>query len=531
MSIKAVQDQKDDAPLSAGWQPPPETAPSLVRAAEPTFARVIGFTGLLLMTIGAAALLASFLGWNSRVGPGWGLVLFITGVCGLLFHASGEKDLQYRRAYGSFGFAWVLAGFIFTLVPVNDQVGALFLPYGLGSFALGLFFLLPFARNEDDVMWNFATVRVIGGVGGLLALIGLIGGNVSPTFLIAKGLPMAFLGLLYLWAYVGLVGAESDRGYWTGVGLGAVGLLVFLIAVGRSLLAGTAASYFVPTGLFLMGLGLLYLLAAAGICVDSKLVVMTRRELSAFFFSPIAYIVFLGVALLGWYQFLHFSTLVWLASEPESPLTMRSPVQLFEPVTYYYLYNFLILVEVIFIIPVLTMRLLSEEKRTGTLEVLMTAPLKESQVVLGKFFAAFLVYMLAWASWALFLVALRVEGGKEFDYRPLLTFYIALACTGAGFISMGLFFSSLTRNQVTAAILTFLGMLVLTSFYLIQLIFQDTLPEGSTLKAALNYVSYVDLWIMSWSGTLAPRYLIFHVSAAVFWLFLTMKVLEARKWS
>src|SRR5262249_21387406 len=155
----------------------------------------------------------------------------------------------------------------------------------------------------------------------------------------------------------------------------------------------------------------------------------------------------IGLAILGWYRFWEFSNLVWLASEPPNPLAPRETIQLFEPVTFYFLYNFFVLIAVIFIVPVLTMRLLSEEKRSGTLEVLLTAPLKDYQVVLSKFFAAFVVYMLAWASWAMFLLALRVEGGRPFDYRPLLAFYIALACTGAGFISMGLFFSALTRNQ------------------------------------------------------------------------------------
>jgi ABC-type transport system involved in multi-copper enzyme maturation permease subunit len=182
---------------------------------------------------------------------------------------------------------------------------------------------------------------------------------------------------------------------------------------------------------------------------------------------------------------------------------------------------------VIFVVPVLTMRLLSEERRTGTLEVLLTAPLDETTVVLSKFFAALIFFLVLCLPWGLFLVGLRVQGGEPFDYRPLLSFFIALAATGAGFLSMGLFFSSLTRNQIAAAVLTFVGMVALTLVYFLQ----TDLPLSSTAKVFLNYTSYLELWRDSLGGTLSPRYLIFHISAAIFWLFLTVKVLEARKWS
>ena len=79
-----------------------------------------------------------------------------------------------------------------------------------------------------------------------------------------------------------------------------------------------------------------------------------------------------------------------------------------------------------FFVPALTMRLLSEEKRSGTLEVLMTAPVNEISVVLGKFFAAWIFYMLLWLPVWLFLISLRYFGGEEFDYRPVLSFTVAM---------------------------------------------------------------------------------------------------------
>jgi hypothetical protein len=98
---------------------------------------------------------------------------------------------------------------------------------------------------------------------------------------------------------------------------------------------------------------------------------------------------------------------------------------------------------------------------------------------------------------------------------------------GAGFVAMGLFFSSLTQHQILAAVFTFVTMFVLTLLFVLAQYFS----EMSWLAGVINYVSYVDLWVVSARGTITPRYLILHLSVAVFWLYLTTKVLEARKWS
>jgi len=92
---------------------------------------------------------------------------------------------------------------------------------------------------------------------------------------------------------------------------------------------------------------------------------------------------------------------------------------------------------------------------------------------------------------------------------------------------MGLFFSSLTRNQIIAFFLTVVGMLAL----LIVFFLKRQLPPDSATYVILSNISYVDLWINSLEGTLSPRYLMFHISAAVFWLFVTIKVMEARRWA
>jgi ABC-2 type transport system permease protein len=177
------------------------------------------------------------------------------------------------------------------------------------------------------------------------------------------------------------------------------------------------------------------------------------------------------------------------------------------------------------------MRCLSEERRTGTLEVLLTSPVNETAVVLSKFLATFLMYLIMWLPMIVFLVALRIGGGSEFDYRPVLSFGIALTATGAAFTAMGVFCSSVSSNQIISAVLAFAGMLILTMAFFLKFQFADTSEGGGNLPAnILEHVSYIDFWFAAMEGKLMLRSLIFPLSMTAFFLFLNVKVLEARRW-
>ena len=241
-------------------------------------------------------------------------------------------------------------------------------------------------------------------------------------------------------------------------------------------------------------------------------------ELAAYFFSPIIYILLIAITVVAWF---HYLSLVSIA--------LDSRYMLPEPITRFYLWGLWPILTVTVIVPVLTMCLLSEEKRTGSLEVLLTAPVKESTVVWSKFIGAFLLYLIMWAPWWLMLVALHIGGGQSFDYRSLFSFAIALSVTGAGFVTMGLFFSSLTANQVASVVLTFAGMMLLLGVFLLR----DQLGDkpNSPWLPVLKHADYVELWREAIKGTLVPKFLLFHLSAAAVWLFLTIKVLEARRWA
>src|SRR5262249_2652723 len=151
-------------------------------------------------------------------------------------------------------------------------------------------------------------------------------------------------------------------------------------------------------------------------------------------------------------------------------------------------------------------RLLSEEQRTGTLEVLLTAPVGETSVVLSKFLAALIMFLTILIPFGLLLLALRIAGGQPFDGRPLLAFFIGMVATGAGFIAVGLLFSALTRNQIAAAVLTFSMLAVLTALGIIK---NQFYPSGTAGIAAaiLTHISYLDVWWTTLEGKLNPSLL------------------------
>jgi ABC-type transport system involved in multi-copper enzyme maturation permease subunit len=521
MATRAVKPKRDDNSLLAGWESVREQAPSVMRADQPTVSRYIAVVGLMLATVGASALIASWLKRPYLVGPEMGFLSLAVGVCGLLFHAFNEKDFQYRRLYGALGAVLLAAAIILRLAPVEEEVGRLFVPAGVPCLLVGLLFLVSFTRNETDEFLRKATLRLLLAAGAVMILVALVGSNVGTNFehfLLTEGTLLLILGLMYVAAYIAMQEPASARGYWAGFGLGVVGVVLFLNGLVRPMFDGRFL--LVPSGVLLLYLGLEYFLLAIGICSDNKLVVLTRRELAAFFYSPIAYIVLFSITVVAWWRF-------WDFVYDIADRSQMGGSGMLEPIVGQYFLHFFPVIAVVVVVPMLTMRLFSEERRTGTLEVLLTAPVSEWSVVMSKFLAALRFYLFAWYPWALFMLALRVGSGEEFDVRPLLSFFIALAVTGAGFLAMGEFFSSLTRNQIAAFMLTFMGMIVLTGVFW----FKIRLSQESTWGVVLNYISYIDLWIMSVTGSLAPRYLVVYLSAAVFWLFLTTKVLDARKWS
>src|SRR3982751_6589131 len=180
----------------------------------------------------------------------------------------------------------------------------------------------------------------------------------------------------------------------------------------------------------------------------SNILAIANKELKSYFASPIPYIVIGLWALLYGYFYaaiLHFFVQQSLQMNQfgmQGPQSMNVNQQLIRPL----LQNVLILI--LFLMPMVTMRAYSEEKRSGTIELLLTSPLTDFEIILGKFLGAMALYGSMLAVTLIHMVLLFSYGNPE--WRVVVTGYIGLLLMGGCFISLGLFISSLTKNQIVA---------------------------------------------------------------------------------
>ena len=515
MVTRAIKPKRDDTML-AGWQSSPERAPSVMLEAKPTMTRFLFMVGLLLSAIGTLSLLAVEWRFAYLVSPNWGMFFLVLGLALVLLHAFSEKDEQFRRAYAVTGLMILGLSAALRVLPMGGSVGGRFLTLGFPGLILGLLLVGAVLRHETNAIWRAFLNRILLLSAGLLLVTGIWFVNIylataTGHNYVGEGTLLMLLGLFF--TVVCITFQTEWASYQISTGLGITGLVCVSIGVLRWLMTGV--EFLVPSGLVLIVMGLLYICVYLAVSSDWAVVVLTRREFASFFYSPIAYPVLLGLTAIAWINFIFF---VQNIDEAQGAM--------FEPIVQGYIVNLIPVFAQMFVVPILTMRLMSEEQKTGTLEVMLTAPVNESSVVLSKFFGALAFYMMTWAPFFLFLVSLWVFGDR-FDYRPMLSFSLAVLASGSGFIAMGLFFSTITRNQIIAAVLCFAGMMVHLAIFLVE---RARMRQFAGMQDFLVYISFIHLWISSLGGLVAPRFLFFHVSLAIFFLFLTLKFLEARKW-
>ena len=246
-----------------------------------------------------------------------------------------------------------------------------------------------------------------------------------------------------------------------------------------------------------------------------------KKEMRSYFASPIAYAVFTLFLVISGYFFYAILAYFSLISVQAS---MNPGLAGGLNVTDGILRPFFIDISVVllFLMPLLTMRLFAEERKQGTLELLLTYPLRDGEVLLGKFMAATILYALLLSATALYLPLLGLWG--ELELYPILTGYLGLLLLGTAFLSLGLLFSSLTENQIVAAALTF-GALLL--FWIIG--WGATLAEGDwgTLFRHLSIVEHLASFAR---GVLEMKDIAYYLGMTGFFLFATLKSLEIRRW-
>jgi ABC-2 type transport system permease protein len=174
------------------------------------------------------------------------------------------------------------------------------------------------------------------------------------------------------------------------------------------------------------------------------------------------------------------------------------------------------------VVPMLTMRLFAEEKKSGTIELLMTSPLSTTQILLGKFFAALTLYMTIVALTLVYCLILELYGDP--DWGPIWSAYLGYLLLGGTFIGVGILASSLTENQIVAVLLAFGALLML------WLIDWSASFAGPTAAKILTYLSIIQHLQGFQRGVIDSGDVIFYLSLTFFTLFLTSRVLESRRW-
>ena len=173
--------------------------------------------------------------------------------------------------------------------------------------------------------------------------------------------------------------------------------------------------------------------------------------------------------------------------------------------------------------PLLTMRLVSEELRSGSIEVLMTAPVTEGQVIAGKFLASFTFYAFLWAPTLGYAGMIALY--EKVDWGPVAAGYLGVLLIGALFLAIGIFASAMTRSQLLAAMMT-----AALLFVLFLLGVFEELVNNDLMKRALGYVSIFNHIDELANGIVDTRRLVFYLSGTLFFLFLASRALEDKKW-
>lgn len=252
-----------------------------------------------------------------------------------------------------------------------------------------------------------------------------------------------------------------------------------------------------------------------------NILAIAQKELKSYFSGPIAYIAIGLWALLYGYFFIAILQYFVRSSMQMGQFGMQQQAmnvnqQLIRPL----LQNVTIMI--LFIMPMVTMRTYSEEKRSGTIELLLTSPLTDFQIVMGKFLGAMALYGIMLLVTMIHIGLLFIYGTPE--WKPILTAYLGVLLLGGCFISLGLFISSLTKNQIVAGMTTFAVFLL---FWIITWIGSFSGPTVDKLTQYLSIIDHLDDFT---KGVVDTSHLIYYLSFITFGLFLTVKSVDTERW-
>ena len=252
----------------------------------------------------------------------------------------------------------------------------------------------------------------------------------------------------------------------------------------------------------------------------SNVLAIAQKELKGYFASPIAYVVIGLFALV--FGFFYYIGVAYFIEQSMRMMGMQGgPTQnVNEQVIRPLILNASVIL--LFVLPMITMRTYSEEKRSGTIELLLTSPLTDFQIIMGKFLGAMALYAAMLAVTLVHIAVLFALGNPE--WKPVATSYLGLLLMGGTFIAIGLLISSFTKNQIVAGVITF------AAFLMLWIISWNAEQSGPWARAILTHLSIIDHFDDFARGIIDTKHLIYYLSFITLGLFLTAKSVDSERW-
>jgi ABC-2 type transport system permease protein len=247
----------------------------------------------------------------------------------------------------------------------------------------------------------------------------------------------------------------------------------------------------------------------------SGFVAILKREVLALFVTPLAWVVISAFLVV---QGLHFFILVLHYAGQQQVAADGGPVQAFFGGTMF------LYLPLLFVCPLLTMRLFAEERRSGTIEALLTAPVGSVGVVLAKYLASLVVYVAMWAPTGLYMAL--VSGTGDVDGRVLSASYLAIFLVGAGYLSIGTMASALTRSQVVAAVVSAMTLIAL---FMLGITGEYIVFDGP-FHAPLSHVSVWSMMADFSQGIIDLRRIVWSATLIALPLYITVRAVDAWRW-
>jgi ABC-2 type transport system permease protein len=240
-----------------------------------------------------------------------------------------------------------------------------------------------------------------------------------------------------------------------------------------------------------------------------------KRELSSYFHSGVAYVVLFGSAVAQGIQFIFIASMVM-----QNHYTQQSVMQVFFVWPLFWL---LLLVQ----IPLITMRVFSEELKLGTIEMLLTAPVTDWDVVIAKYLGALVFFLVLWLPITLDLIALQLfsSPAPPIYWSQIGLTALTVTLIGSFYVSIGVFTSALTRNQIVAAVLCFACLFF--TFGVSLLHFMQSMND--TAQAVISYISSPEHLSNAGLGIFDSRPLVYYVTASLLMLYLAKSVVQGRR--